>query len=57
MITSTITIIPSISFPLNITRCSSLKFVNSSVDEKLISRDTAFDFNIFFGTRAKFLLG
>lgn len=44
--------IPSINFPLNITRCSSLKFVNSSADEKLISRDTALDFSIFFGTRA-----
>ena len=46
--------IPSINFPLNITRCSNLKFVNSSADEKLISRDTAFDLSIFFGTRASY---
>jgi len=46
--------VPSINFPLNITRCSSLKFVNSSADEKLISRDTAFDLRIFFGTRASY---
>ena len=43
---------PSKHFPLNNTFCSSLNFVISSLDVKLSSRDTALDFNIFFGTRA-----
>ena len=43
---------PSRHFPLNKTCCSSLKFSNSSSDEKLISRDTALHLRIFLGTRA-----
>ena len=43
---------PSKHFPLNNTFCSSRNFVISSLDVKLSSRDTALDFNIFFGTRA-----
>lgn len=44
--------IPSKHFPLNKTFCSSLNLSIASLDEKLISRDTARLFNIFFGTRA-----
>ena len=43
---------PSKHFPLNNTFCSSRNFVISSLDVKFSSRDTALDFNIFFGTRA-----
>ena len=45
-------IIPSSTFPLKSTFCSSLNFSIDSFDEKFISLDTALHFNIFFGTRA-----
>ena len=49
--TNTVTL-PSKHFPLNKTLCSNLNCFISSFDEKLISRDTALHFKIFFGTLA-----
>lgn len=43
---------PSKHLPLKSTRCSSRNFSIGSTDVKLISRDTARQLRILFGTRA-----
>ena len=45
-------ILPSRHFPLNKTLCSNRNLSMASLDEKLISRETALHFKIFFGTLA-----